>query len=294
MILQFLDILKLETGLITTIMDVFLRLSWSHLPWIRDKDRLWLTEPEIHFDGQSLLVPRVVPDFEMNSRHNPTHLQSLQEFHIDQHFVEIKESSQGVAYIEKVSQNIRRGVDLLPFRTRFSVPLSPSVSNRLFLWLGTTRDGTCTALGLTERNTSNVLARIKDVYILDEEKATVELFRLAASFIFARHLALSTPSHGSILIYSPANSMTAAVQQSHRLSGRDIHFVSSKSTSIGKGCSVHCRRMWLASLTYPLLQMTISDTPFAVCIEMFGKNSLSRTSLPSAISRLFRSPAPKL
>jgi hypothetical protein len=52
------------------LVEVFLRLRISSLPGCKVNELLWKSEPELLYDGEAFLVPRVLPSNAMNDRYN--------------------------------------------------------------------------------------------------------------------------------------------------------------------------------------------------------------------------------
>lgn len=238
--LQFLDVAEVSASLHSTVVDVFLRLSWSRLSWLAEKDRLWVNELEIHFDGDSIRIPRLVKDHERNERYNAGRRQVFQKVDINQHPVEIKVCSTGRLCLQSSQTPKEAGVSL-HVKARLSIPLFKDISKPFFLWLGTTQDK-CTAIGFCNNATSAIEANPSETCVISTDHVTPELFQATASYILANLIATATHHEGSILIYSASELLVTAIKTSHPWPRRRTYFVTSSFNKSAAGTiSIHPR-----------------------------------------------------
>ncbi|KXG49293.1 Acyl transferase/acyl hydrolase/lysophospholipase [Penicillium griseofulvum] len=238
--LQFLDVAEVSASLHSTVVEVFLRLSWSRLPWLTEKDRLWVNELEIHFDGENIRIPRLVKDHERNERYNAGRRQVFQKIDVNQHPVEIKVGPAGRLCLQS-SQTPKGAGGSIPVKTRLSIPLFKEISKAFFLWLGTTQDKR-TAIGFSNNATSAIEANPSETCIFNTDHLTPELFQATASYILASLIATSTHDEGSILIYSASDILITAIKTSHAGQRRRTYFVTSGLKKSAPGTiSIHPR-----------------------------------------------------
>ncbi|KAJ5422955.1 Acyl transferase/acyl hydrolase/lysophospholipase [Penicillium cf. griseofulvum] len=238
--LQFLDVAEVSASLHSTVVEVFLRLSWSRLSWLTEKDRLWVNELEIHFDGENIRIPRLVRDHERNERYNAGRRQVFQKVDINQQPVEIKVGPTGRLCLQ-CSQTPKVAGVSLPVKARLSIPLFKDISKAFFLWLGTTQDN-CTAIGFSNNATSAILANASETYVCNTDRVTPELFQATAGYILANLIATSTHHEGSILIYSASEILVTAIKTCRLWPRRRTYFVKSSLKKSAAGTiSIHPR-----------------------------------------------------
>ncbi|KAF7585621.1 hypothetical protein BBP40_010428, partial [Aspergillus hancockii] len=220
--LQFLGLSKVANLSPSTVVEVFLRLTWSFVPVLTDAQTLWTNEPELHWDGYTISIPRLVRDHRRNERYNSGRRKVLQIASLPQN--------------EMLAMSASSSVHV---QTRYSVLLSTN----MYLWFGTTVDGKENVVGISDHISSVVKVRPENVYYLaDGDDIRPEVLRATASFILAKLLTRSIS--GSILLYEPDELLAAAVDQDHDAHRRTVYFLTSTC--------VHSTKGWIAIHPYAL------------------------------------------
>ncbi|GAB1190868.1 hypothetical protein APSETT444_000033 [Aspergillus pseudonomiae] len=212
--LQFLHLSTTENVSPSTVVEVFLRLTWSSVPMLTDGQMLWTNEPELHWDGCALRIPRLIWDQKRNKRYNSGHQEPRPK-----------------ARLSQTSVILPR--ELLEGSVAVQVKYSCLVCTDAYLWFGTRLDGKGNVIGVSDQISSVVQARPEHVHsLVDGDDLSPDTLRATASFILA-HLLLKF-LHGPILLYEPDDLLAAVVEQA-RGPEHTIYYITSKSNDIAKG-----------------------------------------------------------
>ncbi|KAB8075230.1 hypothetical protein BDV29DRAFT_200962 [Aspergillus leporis] len=226
--LQFLDLSPAANVMPATVVEVFLRLTWSRMPVLADTQTLWTNEPELHWDGYTLRIPRLVRDDKRNKRYNSKCRNILQALSPSK--VPVMTMVKDEMSALRTADALTRGSTAVDVQVKYSILLS----TRRYLWLGSTVDGKGNVVGFSEHISSVIQARLDKIYNLaDGDEKSPEVLRATASFILANQLMKS--SSGSILLYEPDELIAAAVDQGRHAHNRAVYFVTSKCTELTKG-----------------------------------------------------------
>ncbi|PYH49497.1 polyketide synthase A [Aspergillus saccharolyticus JOP 1030-1] len=211
--LQFLDVATVANSSPSMVVEVFLRLTWASSPVLADRQMLWTHEPEVHWDGCTLHISRLVWDDKRNKRYDASRRQ--------------------------VSLRARRSPPVSGRSIAVQVRYSCHVCTDLYLWFGVRVDnGEATVLGISDHIASVITARPEHVHVpLNQQDFTPEALRATASFTLAS--LLPTSRSGPMLLYEPDEWLVAAVEQI-REPQQSISFVTSKhNNSSTRWIAVH-------------------------------------------------------
>lgn len=212
--LQFLDLSTVANVSPSTVVEVFLRLTWSFVPVLTDGQMLWTNEPEVRWDGCTLRIPRLVWDHKRNKRYNSRHRQVRPKAGLPQTSVPLSPNVSGSSVAVQV---------------RYSC----HICTDLYLWFGVRVDGQANVVGSSDHISSIIQARPENVHgLFDKHDLSPDALRATAGFILA-YLLLKSRS-GPILLYEPDELLVAAVEQV-REPQQTVYFVTSKHNDSSKG-----------------------------------------------------------
>ncbi|KAE8361488.1 hypothetical protein BDV27DRAFT_160678 [Aspergillus caelatus] len=259
--LQFLDLSTVANVSPATIVDVFLRLTWSFVPMLTDGQLLWTNEPELHWDGCTLRIPRLVWDHGRNKRYNSRHRELRPKAWLPPRSVDLSsEVSAGSVAVQ--------------------VKYSCCICTDAYLWYGTRVDGKGNAVGLSNHISSVIQARPEHVHsTADNDDLSPDTLRATAGFTLA-YLFLNSIS-GPILLYEPDELLAAAVEQA-REPQQTVYFITSKCKDPTRGwIAVHphaSRRMIervLPSVVTSFVDLSSSDD----CVVTILRDIYSQTRI---------------
>ncbi|KAE8382753.1 hypothetical protein BDV26DRAFT_253079 [Aspergillus bertholletiae] len=212
--LQFLHLPTVAHVSPATVVEVFLRLTWSFAPALTDGQLLWTNEPELHWDGSTLRIPRLVWDQKRNKKYNSKDREVYPTSYIPH---------SPVPFSNDVS------VGLVVVQVRYSCLVCKDV----YIWFGTRVDRRGNVVGISDHISSVIQVRPASVHNLVEgDDLNPRTLRATASFMLADLLLKS--SSGPVLLYEPDRILAAAVEQ-----GRDaqhtLYFITSKGTDSAEG-----------------------------------------------------------
>ncbi|KAA8645229.1 Type I Polyketide synthases (Type I PKS), partial [Aspergillus tanneri] len=244
--LQFFDVSDIASLSPTSILEAFMRLAWSRRAEVTGGNILWTTEPEVHYDGQKIFIPRLLLDDAANERYNASRRPLSREVSMDQQLpVEIKLHTTGgdeLVSVKESSRHYQETAGYVKAKVKFSIPLLGHVSKRSFMWLGTLYNGKCKAIGISEHDSSIVQAKLDDIHILPGEvEANPEFLRAVASHLIANIIAASAGPDGATLLYEPHGILATAISRSSHWHGRQVYFVSKSVKTEAGWIPIHPR-----------------------------------------------------
>ncbi|GFF78602.1 nonribosomal peptide synthetase 14 [Aspergillus lentulus] len=212
--LQFLELSAVANVSPSAIVEVFLRLTQSFVPALTDGQLLWTNEPELHWDGCTLRIPRLVWDHRRNKRYNSRQREVRPKARLPR---------------TSVLPSTEMSADSVVVQVKYSFP----VCTDAYLWLGTPVDGKGNIIGISGHISPVIQARPEHVHsIVDNDDLSPEVLRATAGFTLA-NLFLKSMC-GPILLYEPDELISAAIEQA-RGPQQTVYFITSKRSDSTKG-----------------------------------------------------------
>ncbi|KAL1985032.1 hypothetical protein VTN96DRAFT_8485 [Rasamsonia emersonii] len=286
--LQLLDIGKATNLNSRLIAEAFLRLIVSNIREYAEHDMLWEKEPEITFDNDRILIPRVMPSKTLNDRWNASRRRITKETTTDECRVEIVSSGESVSVMEAGSVTNRRvSPGQITVDVRYSTTLPSEDGEPCFLCLGAAQGTKKTALVLSTRNCSSVDVASEDVLVVeppstaDEAAATLQA---VASHLIARALRSCLPPTGAVVVYEPPETLAAAIASSRHWEGRNVFFATSRTSDTPSS--------WIAIAPYAtdraIRQDLPPDTKCVIDFSAPGARSIKSCVAPNCIFTTFK------
>lgn len=169
--LQFLDmdVTGMPARSARILVEVFLRLRMSALPGYSGNNMLWKTEPELLFDGETFLVPRVLPNKAMNDRYNAARRLITKTVFTEQTCVEVISTGKSLGLVQNsLDLQQKAPSDFLRISVRYSTMLPSANSKNYYLCSGLLESTNQTALALSWSNASTVEVSTDQVLVLEE------------------------------------------------------------------------------------------------------------------------------
>ena len=245
--LQILDIGSVMQASPTVLVESFLRLTISKSPDYEKRNILWTTEPELALDSDTLLIPRVVSDTNLNDRYNAGRHTIEKQVYSQSSTIELSVSGGLVSLLsaKKILQK-QSSSDQVALNVRLSICL-PFERTKYFVCYGTVGQTSQLAFALSTTNQSTITANARDILLVDKAPAQEALTLIAlASQIVARSL-LTKISGSALLVYDPEEALARAI--SHCALGEDrvVFFATSKPEPAVPAGWIHVRQHALAS-----------------------------------------------
>lgn len=234
--LQFLDMDVGRTPVLSvrTLMEAFLRLKIASLPEYAKHNMLWKNEPEIVFDGDKILIPRVLPNKIMNDRYNSARRLITKTVATEETCVEIISSGECLQTVQKsldLKQKALSGYDRV--RVNYSLILSSADSQPYYLCTGRLESTQQAALALCQSNASTVEVPSDQIIVLNEtQSCRPAMLQIIGDHLIARSLHSRVPRSGSILMYEPEESLAVALSRDSHWNERRVFFASSKRSHV--------------------------------------------------------------
>ena len=230
--LQFVDIREKNKLNATTLVAAFLRLMLSSIPEYADHNMLWHTEPEIALDGDTILIPRVVPNQIINEKYNASRRQIARQTNTHASSIELVASGGSLSLVGSALLTKRRvSPGLTTINVRYSVAFSSNEDDRYFLCLGFVGGTTETVLAVSNVNSSIISVASDSVLFIktiDTDEATT--LQDVASQMIARIILSVIPSNGSVLIYEPEEMLATSIAHNKHWKGRKVFFATSTTS----------------------------------------------------------------
>lgn len=231
LILQFLDVTKLAHLTSRIIVECFLRLAICATPETSGHDMLWTTEPELLLDGNAILLPRVVPDKDINDRFNANRRLITKTVSTTDTCVEIAASAANeLISLQEVPSSGVLGTAAI------NVEYSCALSRDSTIVLGTVRGTSVPALGVWSTGSSTIYGSGTGLQILPEGSwSTPSTVLNVASHVLALELLKLIPRGYAAMIHEPPASLAVALSQV--ASVKEISIFFSTCDNAGAGTS---------------------------------------------------------
>jgi aspyridone synthetase, hybrid polyketide synthase / nonribosomal peptide synthetase len=277
--LQFMDIGKAVALGARRIVEAFLRLTLSSSPEHASQDMLWVTEPEVAFDGDVLLIPRILLNETLNKRFNATRRRITKEVVSNRIPVEII-SCDGFLSLQETSLSHANPPEDTNIHVKYSVALPSKDDDRLFLCLGVIQATEKIALALSRANCSVIAASSDEIVILaQQEDCSSNMLRVVASQLIASTLLSAVPIDCSTLIYEAEEMLGQSLMQAADRKGQKIFFATSQvATTPKRYIRIHPQASALAISS----KLPRGLTSFIDCSDS-GNNRI-KSCLPSTCS----------
>ncbi|KAM5429353.1 putative Hybrid PKS-NRPS biosynthetic cluster [Microsporum canis] len=238
--LQLLDVGNPTDTSAKVLAEHFLRLVLVKKQEYADKRMLWTTESEIAQEGQTLLIPRLVPDKLRNERYNALRRVIIKEVTSADTEVEVEASGSMVSLLGVDSRLFRRlmtpsTLEQFSLHVHLSMAL-PHPGQHYFLCYGTV--GSIVgqeAFVLSRVNRSVILCNSQDALLLDsassgEKGDKQSILEALAAQLIARNLASILPRTGAVLVYEPpSEALAIAIESSSLWKGRQVYYATSRT-----------------------------------------------------------------
>lgn len=237
--LQFLDmdVGGMPASSARILVEAFLRLRMVSLPEYANHNMLWKTEPELLFDCQTFLIPRVLPNKDMNDRYNAARRLITKTVFTAETCVEVISSGESLELVQN-SLDLRQKAPArhLRIRVKYSAILPSADSKNYYLCTGLLENTKQMALALARSNASTIEVSIDQVLVLKERQScSPAVLRAVAILMITRGLESRIPASGSILMYEPEESFVSLSSRNSHWNKRRVFFATSKSSTAPQG-----------------------------------------------------------
>ncbi|RYP81233.1 hypothetical protein DL769_002063 [Monosporascus sp. CRB-8-3] len=242
--LQVVDVGKPLDANAVMLAEYFLRLALPRQQGYVDKPMLWTTEAELALHGETLLIPRLIPDKLRNERYNASRRTINKEVTLASSEVEVSTHG-GVASLLGMDNTLSRRLmtplthEQIILDVHLSVAL-PDPDQQYFLCYGSIEpDHSKKAFVVSRLNRSVILCGSHETLQLDSTPSGGEVSTLEAlaGQLIARNLASNLPRRGAVLVYEPpSENFVRAIESSSLWKGRQVSYATSRTdTSVPAG-----------------------------------------------------------
>lgn len=229
--LQFLDF-EGSAANPRVISETFVRLAMCATPEYEDRERLWVSEPEILFDGSRILVPRIYVDDSRNNRFNASRRQIASKNRRQDVPIQIKSVGETLQLVEGkslINKHERTSIEV-----KYSTPVSLPGQPALYLCFGHILGSEKAVLALSESASSIIQDPLSHAVFSSESCNPAVL--VTAAYHFVAQLILSIFAQtGAIALFEPERELANAVLFQASQRGKDVCFISTKGSNLGKG-----------------------------------------------------------
>lgn len=286
--LQFMDIGKIAALRASRIVEAFLRLALSSSGEWSSQDMLWVTEPEVAFDGDVPLIPRILLNKTLNERFNTTRRRITKEMTADQGPIELA-SHNALLSLQETSLARANPTRDSVLRVKYSQALPSVADDRLFLCLGDVQGTEQTAVALSRVNCSAITVPSEEVAVLARGACSPHTLNAVASRLIATTVLSVVPTDGPTLIYEAEAMLEHHLAQAARQNGQKVVFATSQPASSTSRARVHIHPRASARAINAKLPRGLAS--FIDCSDA-GSNRISSCLPPTCSARTLASCLP--
>jgi aspyridone synthetase (hybrid polyketide synthase/nonribosomal peptide synthetase) len=271
--LQFLDFAAASTWSADKAVHHLLQLILLSSVSFASHDMLWVLEPEVLLEGETTLIPRVLPDHAVNAKMNAAY-HEISRLADSEDIIEISRRDDTVSLI--LSEEPLQHEHTEELNLQFSVALHSTPENALYLCYGQLLRNGHSALALSAKEASLIMASADNVYEpMPACRHVPETLVRTGSLLIASHILDSSPNDGTIVLYEPNIDVADAMDTLASPARRKVMFISSATDNTPLG--------WIHIHTFLQRRMIRLKMPpdmsiFWVLSESGAKNI--ETSLP--------------
>ncbi|KAE8383479.1 hybrid PKS-NRPS [Aspergillus bertholletiae] len=235
--LQLLDVRKPLDANPARLAECFLRLSLMKDQTYVDKPMLWSTEAELALDGDTLLIPRLVPNGPRNERYNASRRTIKRQVTLARADVEVDTNGGTLSLLgvdSDISRSIKKshGTEQSTLKVHLSMEL-PHSDLQYFLYYGFIESECRYAFAVSRENKSSITCTSQDSLVVDLapiKGKEASMLDAMTSQLTIRSLAMNVPPQGAVLIYEPpSEGFARAVECNSLWKGRKVYYATCRS-----------------------------------------------------------------
>jgi hybrid polyketide synthase/nonribosomal peptide synthetase ACE1 len=231
--LQFLDLPNLEDNVSQVIAESVLRLHFAE-EWAEgdlQAKLLWTKEPELVLEKGQLLVPRILPNEEQNSRLNSFRRPVTKIVDPQTSAVQISQASDTAFILREETLKISRTEsNLIHISHSVLCALNVARESFLFLGIGTTRKTNNTIVSLSQSNSSIVVSST-DMYVDIPADQKLQFLSAVTAELLAACLVAEIPRNSTLLVHEPGQCQFFDLALTRRAADKGIHVTFSTISS---------------------------------------------------------------
>ena len=226
--LQFMDVDSTAALDPRIVAETFLRLTLAMSHEYLEYDALWTLEPEVVFDGEAMLIPRIMMDKKINDRFNASRRLINNEIRSDESSVELVSSGGSNTLQLRSTSHHTPTSEYTNIQVKYSITLPFKGEMPTFLCLGKIHGTEQSAFAVSHENSSSIDVPSEDVFVSRRTDDSVGILRAVASQLSAGALLSVAPTSGTVLVYEPEEVFADAIMHNTQLKGRNVIFASTK------------------------------------------------------------------
>jgi hybrid polyketide synthase / nonribosomal peptide synthetase ACE1 len=231
--LQFLDLPNLEDNVSQVIAESVLRLHFAE-EWAEgdlQAKLLWTKEPQLVLEKGQLLVPRILPNEEQNSRLNSFRRPVTKIVDPQTSAVQISQASDTAFILREETLKISRTEsNLIHISHSVLCALNVARESFLFLGIGTTRKTNNTIVSLSQSNSSIVVSST-DMYVDIPADQKLQFLSAVTAELLAACLVAEIPRNSTLLVHEPGQCQFFDLALTRRAADKGIHVTFSTISS---------------------------------------------------------------
>lgn len=235
--LQFVDASSSATLDPKSVLEAFLRLYLAGTAEYAEYIALWTTEPELVFDSDKILIPRITMDKTRNDRLNCVRRRITQEVDTNKAIVELVPVDYHHDLRLVVGPSHAPNLSGPTIQTRYSTRLASGKGKAFFLCIGIIHGSKDTALFISAQLASSVAVLPEHYIILSSSEADNPgiLVAVASYLIADLYVPSASTDDGAIIVYEPEEGLAEAITQNTKWRSRHVIFVSSRRQQLPEG-----------------------------------------------------------
>ncbi|UKZ78777.1 putative Hybrid PKS-NRPS biosynthetic cluster [Trichoderma virens FT-333] len=211
------QVLGLETGEIPAnvakkAVEMFLRLRETGTDGGNShRDMLWSMEPELDIIGDQIMIPRVIPDIELNELYNASKRVITKTVDAKKIPVNVVQRDGKLSLQIATVHNTQYTTGSVPIQVHYSVRIPGTSGDELFIISGQSADSSWVA-AMTSVNASIVYVDGRHLIPIDERDCTPEKLVAMSNFILAWAIMALAAPNASVLLFEADDSLAVSVK----------------------------------------------------------------------------------
>jgi aspyridone synthetase (hybrid polyketide synthase/nonribosomal peptide synthetase) len=224
-------------ALARTSVEMFLRLRETGTDGGNShREMLWSMEPELDIVRDRIIIPRVVPDNELNELYNASKRAITKTVDASKTPVDVVQKDGRLSLQVAVAASNTGRVELL--KVHYSLRIPSMSGDELFIMAG--RSGSSWVAAVTNANTS--IARVHGTHVIpiDEQDCSPERLSAIANYILSWSISTVAGPHASVLLFEAHDSLAASVKAQLAAAGGKAFFASTRTHGTpANGIKIH-------------------------------------------------------
>ncbi|KAF7596241.1 hypothetical protein BBP40_002774 [Aspergillus hancockii] len=240
--IQMLDLDTIDSplALARTVLEAFMRLKLFSAHKHDDEKLLWTQEPELLASGGQMLVPRVIPNQEINDRYNSIHRSVTKPADNTDAAIQVAVQQSKLVLVEGRSTKVPKE-ETTTVKVNFSLFVPGRDSDGCYLSVGHVPDSDTAVLAFSQINASVLHVAHESMTPIDERDCNPITLQAIASQIVAQEACQFISNGEAVLFYEASELSASVIFAEFERNGKETLFASSSDLTPPNWIKIHPR-----------------------------------------------------